>query len=283
MSSSKAALELDFEGIAKTFVDFCQTIQALRDPKNGCPWDLKQTHKSLKKYLLEESYEVIQAIDGGDKLEILDELGDVLLQVVLHSQLACDQSDFTIEDVVRSVNKKMIRRHPHVFGPEASDISVEQVKKNWQSIKDQENKLKNSEKAKDSHLEVSAKIKKCLSKYPANKQSVEIGKVCEKVGFEWPDYHGVVEKIQEELDELKEALESKNKAHFEEELGDLYFSIHQLSRKLKVDPELMTYGANQKFVKRFTKMESAILADKKTLDQLDLKALESYWQQIKKQ
>ena len=133
---------LKFDKIASSFVAFCKTIQSLRDPKTGCPWDLKQTHESLKKYLLEESYETIQAIDSGDSNEIKDELGDVLLQVVLHAQLACDQGDFTIDEVIESVNEKMIRRHPHVFGSISKEISVEQVKKNWQDIKAQEKELK---------------------------------------------------------------------------------------------------------------------------------------------
>ena len=113
MTNHQVEKKLDFDKIASSFVAFCQTVQSLRDPKTGCPWDLKQTHQTLKKYLLEESYETIQAIDSGDSSEIKDELGDVLLQVVLHAQLACDQNDFTIDEVVQAVNDKMIRRHPH--------------------------------------------------------------------------------------------------------------------------------------------------------------------------
>lgn len=257
---------------AEAFAAFVDIIKALRTPVTGCPWDLKQDHNSLKPYLIEECYEVLEAIEDGNDDELCKELGDVLLQSVLHAQVAADRGSFSITDVVRAVHDKMIRRHPHVFGDVVVNSS-DDVLKNWEAIKQTENGNKNSEESRS----VIAGVPKAL---PALTRSERLGEKAAQVGFDWPDAAAVWPKVEEELAELSAEItaEKPNKERTTEELGDLLFALCQLSRKLDIHPEDALRAACEKFTTRFTKMENAAGND---LRDHSLEQLETLWQKIK--
>ena len=245
----------------KNFEKLISVIASLRDPKTGCPWDIKQTHESLKEYLIEEAYEAIEAIDQGSA-QLADELGDVLLQVVLHSQIASEEQTFTINDVIEGLTTKMINRHPHVFGDVVAD-TAEKVVENWEKIKQAE--------AKDKTLLSS--IPKSL---PALHKAHKIGEKVARVGFDWKTTEDVKHKIREEIEEVIEA----DQQHTEEELGDLLFSLVQLIRKSGYQSELVLQKGCSKFMQRFQKLEE--LATKtKTLEEHSQKELEKLWLQVK--
>ena len=254
----------------KELKQLVETVKALRDPQSGCPWDLEQNHQSLIPYLLEESYEFIAAVELDDPKEMEEEIGDVLLQVLLHCAIGDEKKLFSINTVAENLNQKLIRRHPHVFENNGSVSSVEQVEKKWQQIK-------NEERPNQSLMPLN------LLNSPALQSSYKIGKKAQKVQFDWPDLNGVLDKVDEELAELKEQLNQKSIDidHVDEELGDLLFSIAQLARKLDLNPEQTLRNANQKFLKRFHQMESLIKKDQVKVDSLDLKKWEHYWSRVK--
>lgn len=248
-----------------------ETINKLRDPKNGCPWDLEQTHESLLKYLMEESYEYMDAVKSGNDQEIKDELGDVLLQVILHSKIADDRKAFNIEDVAKNLKEKIIHRHPHVFDPEHKSLSSQEVEENWQKIK--------SSQKKESF------IKKDVLNFPSLFSAYKIGKKSTKCNFDWEDYNQVIYKVEEEWQELKEELTPHrqiNRAKVKEELGDMLFSMAQLSRHLGFDPEETLREANQKFLNRFHKMESLVISEGKDLLDMTQNELDNYWVEVKR-
>ena len=220
-------------------------IAKLRDPNGGCPWDLKQTHVSLKPYLLEESYETLDAIDNH--LEALaGELGDVLLQVLLHSQIAADEGRFTVETVIEHLTTKLIVRHPHVFGDPASNPAVkdaEDVLKNWERIK-------SAGKKEDEGI-----LSGVPRAMPALLRAQRIGEKVSRVGFDWPTVDEVKAKVVEELNEFLETDMQSDPAHCVEEFGDLIFSIAQLGRLMKLDVEAVATAANDKFTRRFEGVE----------------------------
>jgi len=252
-----------------------QVVKALRDPKTGCPWDLKQTHQSLLRYLIEESYEFHHAVELNNTAEMEEELGDVLLQVVLHSQLASEENKFNLDSVSKVIADKMIRRHPHVFdNPEGKAIDVSEVKENWQ-------KIKHDEKGKP---KLKHRIDKSYLKFPALFAAEKIGHKTNKIRFDWENAAQVAEKVEEEWDELKVELREdhgRNHKKIKEELGDLLFSVAQLSRHLGIEPEDALRCANQKFIDRFNSVEDLIDQDNKNLEDMDQSEMEEYWKKVK--
>ena len=245
------------------FQEFRKIISKLRDPKDGCPWDLEQDHKSIRQYFIEETYEAIDAINSEDDKELCSELGDVLLQVMLHAQIAEDRDAFKIEDVIQGISEKMIRRHPHVFGDRRVENSDE-VKKNWEEIKQSEKKDKS----------FTCLLKDVPNSLPALIRAKRLGDKASKAGFDWPDEKSLLEKFEEERAEL---LEAKTDDEFEDELGDVLFVLAQLARKRGISPEDTLRRTSEKFISRFSKME-AKLGDlrSKSLDEM-----EAAWQQAK--
>lgn len=245
----------------KLFEELVSIMEKLRSPE-GCEWDRKQTHESLKPYLIEECYELIEAIDKKDDEMMKEELGDVLLQVVFHSQIAKERNAFSIDDVVEHLNSKLIRRHPHVFG-DSSGYSYKQ----WEDIKAQEKGKKKSSRVGEINPLV-----------PALSMARRIQENAAQVGFDWDNIEGVYEKIEEELEELKKVRSTDGA---EEELGDLLFSIVNLSRFLGIDPESALRKATRKFVERFRRMEEMIERDGLVLEELSLRELDEYWNRAK--
>ena len=224
-----------------------QIMAQLRAPDGGCPWDLKQTHETLRPYLIEESAEVLDAIESGDRAHLCEELGDLLLQVVFHAQLAQENGDFNIEDVTRGINEKLVRRHPHIFGDVQAD-DAETVKANWDAIKAQE-------KTETGQTETSI-LANLPTELPALAAALQISKRAAKVGFEWPDEAGVVDKLREEVAEVEDALRSETPERVAEELGDLMFTVVNIARWRGINPELALRDNNRKFRGRFEKMEA---------------------------
>lgn len=252
-----------------------EVIKRLRDPESGCPWDLKQDHESLIKYLIEESYEYKYATKKNDIKEMENELGDVFLQVLLHSQIASESNHFDIESVSQTLAEKMIRRHPHVFNKqveELSNISADQVKANWEEIKSQEKQNKDSPFFGKEDL--------CM---PALMSAQKIGKKSAKVNFDWENYHQVMDKVQEEWDEVKEELKEphNNQERIKDEIGDLLFSVTQLARHMDIDAEDALFQANQKFINRFQALETKVKQDQKDMLTMSVPELEHYWALVK--
>ena len=233
----------------------------------GCPWDREQTHESLKQYLIEETYEVLEAIDLKDMDKLAEELGDLLLQVVFHAQIAKEHGEFDIGDVLTGISQKLIRRHTHIFGSAEVDSS-KQVVENWEAIKKQEKGLK-------SHTQV---LKDIPSNLPALMRSYKVQKKAALVGFDWDNVKDAADKAREEFRELEEAYASGSKEKIREELGDLLFAIVNVSRFLEVEPELALTAAIEKFISRFEYIEEH--ADK-PLEEMSLEEMEALWQQAK--
>ena len=250
-------------------------VAQLLNPEGGCPWDLEQTHASLVPYVLEEAHEVADAIRYGDDAHLQEELGDLLLQVVLHAQIAQDDGRFDLAEVAAGISEKLIRRHPHVFaGAEAADSAA--VKANWEAIKA-------AEKATDPASEPSAsplsdRLASKVRGQPALAGAMTISKKAAAAGFEWDDMAGVWEKVHEELDELKQAVASGNKVHAQEELGDVLFTLVNVARWCGIDPEAGLAGTNRRFLDRFSRVEAALDGD---LKGRSIRELEGLWQQAK--
>ena len=229
-----------------------RVIEILRDPDGGCPWDLKQDYNSIAPYSIEEAYELVNAIEKNDINEIKSELGDLLLQVVLISQIASDQGDFNFDDVADEISQKIIRRHPQIFDTNyrINDLPQE----SWERIK-------NVEKNNKNNLNKST-LDQIESNMPSILKSLKIQRKAASLNFDWISKDQVLEKVDEELNELKNALKEKNNKNIEDELGDLFFTLISLSRHLNLDPDQILRKANQKFIKRFNKMEN-LIEDKK--------------------
>ncbi len=250
-----------------------ETVFKLRDPKDGCPWDLNQTHETLTKYLVEETYEFLDSVQRNDSEDMKDELGDVLLQVLLHSKIAEQNNKFTLEDVARNLKEKIIERHPHVFSsePKFQNLSSDEVEENWQ-------KIKSSKKEKD--LTFSNKD----LNFPALFSAAKIGKKTKKLNFDWEDHSQVLYKVEEEWQELKEELTPNrpiDQKRAEEEMGDLLFSMAQLARHLNLDPEETLRSANKKFISRFNEMEKIIIGEGRKLTDFSQEELDQYWSRVK--
>lgn len=249
------------------FSRLLEIVATLRGP-GGCPWDREQTHQSLTRFAIEEAYELAQAIDQGDDRAIVEELGDVLLQVVLHSEIAQRENRFTVDDVVRSISDKMIRRHPHVFS-KAENLKPEEVKLQWQNIKRQE-------KPEPKTLEAYEKLPPLLAAH-------KIGEKTAFFNFDWSAQAEVYTKVQEELGELEQELNKKDLSHdrIEQELGDVLFSLSQLARHLQMDAETALRRANRRFTERFQIMLKLVDADGSEFRSLSSKEKESYWKKAK--
>ncbi|MFP4337005.1 MAG: nucleoside triphosphate pyrophosphohydrolase [Halothece sp.] len=262
------------EAILSALNDLIDVVAKLRSPQEGCPWDLAQTQETLIPYIIEEAYEVTAAIRSQNQDAIAEELGDLLLQVVLQSQIASESGDFSLEEVAQGITNKLIRRHPHVF----SNLEVKdeaEVRKNWEAIKAQE---------KGHHPEQEKKLSQKFQKYaetlPPLFASMKISTKAADLGFEWTNSQGVWDKFEEELAEFKEALESKDSKDQESELGDVLFTLVNIARWYGFDPSQALQGTNQRFVERLTVMES--LAER-PLSEYSLEELEALWQKAKQQ
>ena len=277
MSSPDAAPAL------QALAELIEVVAQLRDPQGGCPWDLEQTHASLVPYVLEEAHEVADAIRHGDDRHLAEELGDLLLQVVLHARIASEEGRFDLEQITRGISAKLIRRHPHVFADaEASDSAA--VKAHWEAIKIQEQAERaaglTGEAGVPSASPLSDKLAGKVRGQPALAGAMTISKKAAAAGFEWDDMAGVWEKVHEELDELKEAVASGDKAHAQEELGDVLFTLVNVARWCGIDPEAGLAGTTHRFLDRFSRVEAALGGD---LQGRSIRELEGLWRQAKAQ
>lgn len=232
-------------------------LQARLRAPNGCPWDREQTHASLRTYLIEEAYEVLDAMNSGDDAKFANEMGDLLLQVVFHSQIAREEGRFTVADVIREVHEKMVRRHPHVFGEKRAKDAAE-VLRNWEQIKAQERHGERKQESSGTAKE--AKERKSLLDgvprgLPATMEGLQLTRKASRAGFDWESATGVFEKLREETEELRQASQANDARRVEEEMGDLLFAAVNLARFLQVDPEIALKNANTKFTRRFREME----------------------------
>jgi MazG family protein len=264
--------------IGKAFENLVALQARLRAP-NGCPWDLQQTHDSLRTYLVEETYEVLDALDSGDARKFADELGDLLLQIVFHSELAAEAGKFDIADVIEQIYTKMVRRHPHVFGKVRAETSA-QVLKNWEQLKAEERAKAKDSDAKASNASILDAVPRSL---PALLEAHQLTRRAANVGFDWQDVNGIFEKLAEETAELKQLLASRNgrAEEIEEEVGDLLFVGVNLARFLGLDAEIALKKANRKFARRFREMERKAAARSQTLSGLSPQELDSLWNEVK--
>jgi len=256
----------EFIGIAA----LTEVMRRLRDPEGGCPWDLKQSFESLLPYTIEETYEVVDAIQSGDMAAIKDELGDLLFQVVFYAQLAQEQGDFSFDDIAAHTADKLIRRHPHVFGNDNErNLSDAAIKAQWEHIKQQERTEKNSRASVFDDIP---------SQLPSILKAAKLQKRAASVGFDWQDAEPVYAKVEEEIGEVKDATEPE---HIEEEIGDLLFAVVNLARHKQVNPEAALQRANEKFKRRFQAIEQRLSEQGKHPQDCNLEQLEGYWQAVK--
>lgn len=265
-----------------------EIMTALRTPKTGCPWDLEQDFKSIIPYTIEEAYEVADAIERDDMEDLRLELGDLLLQSVYHAQMAAEAGNFDFGDVVEGITTKMIRRHPHVFGTQ--DVNAEKysavgmAKGTWEKIKAEE-KAEEIETRKAKGLPAKPIKNSILDDVPNTLPGLAVGvklqQKASKVGFDWNDPKAVISKIREELDEVEAELEENNKQKLTDEIGDVLFAMANLARHLDIDPDTALRGTNQKFRNRFSFIEKNIIKSGKSLDDVDLEAMEILWNKAK--
>ncbi len=247
-----------------------EIMAQLRNPEGGCPWDLKQDFASIAPYTIEEAYEVADAVAREDMTDLRDELGDLLLQVVFHSQMAAEAEHFVFEDVARSINDKMVRRHPHVFGDDSTVSSADDQVNAWEA-------MKKAERGADEDPSALAGITRGM---PEWMRAQKLHSRAAAAGFDWPDAAGVLGKVREEVEELAEAMDQPEHAdHCEEEIGDLLFSTIALAKHLRVDPGRALRGANRKFEARFRKLEQLAAAP---LQDLGMDELDQLWEAAKK-
>ena len=267
----------------------------LRDQKLGCPWDLEQTIESLVPYTLEEVYEVVDAIDKNDMVELKDELGDLLFQVVFYAQIACEEGLFTFDDVADSITAKLIRRHPHVF-PDAtigsfgskSYISSDQVVVNWEAIKQEEKIKKLQHRAQrgqtekeDSTDAIASTLDDVPRSLPALERAYKLQKRAANTGFDWRDIAPVIEKLKEESAEFQSALETKNQQQIQAEIGDVLFTAVNLARHASVEPEIALRAANHRFEERFKWIETTLYSRDQTVNETNQEQLDELWEQAK--
>jgi len=247
------------------FITLVDIIARLRAP-DGCPWDKKQTHASLRENLLEECYEVLEALDEGDSSKLCDELGDLLMQVVLHTQIAAEAGEFELRDVVSSINTKLIHRHPHIFGSQKAK-DAEEVALNWEV-------LKQEERGADTSI-----LESVPKQMPALGYSQEIQRRVAQMGFDWEDIDGIIEKLAEEISELKQADSQERRA---QEFGDLLFTLANIARRLGVDSEAALREANKRFYHRFSYMEEVCHQRGLSLGELPFDEQNALWEEAKK-
>ena len=259
-------------------------VQARLRAPNGCPWDREQTHQSLRTYLIEEAYEVLEALESGNDAKFAEEMGDLLLQIVFHSQIAREEGRFTVAEVIREIHDKMIRRHPHVFGETRAKDSAE-VLRNWEQIKAEERRTsggKGNAKPGDDLPKETSVLDGVSRALPSTLEGFQLTRKASRIGFDWENASGVFEKMREETEELKRALKEENHLKTEEELGDLLFATVNLSRFLKVDPEIALKKANAKFTRRFRAMEKMARETGREFKDLPREEMEELWNAAKK-
>jgi MazG family protein len=265
----------DGAAAATAFGAFVELIARLRAP-GGCPWDREQTHESLKPMTIEEAYEVLEAIDRGDDQHLAGELGDLLLQVVFHAQIAAEAGRFTVRDVIQAVADKMVRRHPHVFAGGKAD-TPEAVLRNWEAIKQAEVAARDGAKAEASMLDSVG------TSLPAVMEAFQMATKASRVGFDWPGVGAVLEKLDEEVAELREAAGGPSPDHrrVAEEVGDLLFAAVNVARLIRVDPESALKSANRKFRRRFAFIEQGLAREGRTPAEATLDEMETLWAEAK--
>lgn len=266
----------DTQTIPKQQTPFSRLVDImskLRDPETGCPWDLEQDFNTIAPYTIEEAYEVLDAIEAGNMSDLRDELGDLLLQVVFHAQMAKEAGFFDIDEVANAINNKMIRRHPHVFGDSKARTS-EMQKEAWED-------LKAAERADKMKASASSALDGVANALPALVRSEKIQKRAARTGFDWTNPEDIFDKMSEETAEVRAAMEEGNQKRVEEEIGDLLFVTANLARRLSVDPEAALRAATKKFTKRFRAMEELALANGASFETLSLNEQDSLWQEVK--
>jgi tetrapyrrole methylase family protein / MazG family protein len=266
--SESTCLYLPSLGEGTSFESFTEIVAHLRAP-DGCPWDKEQTHQTLRTHLLEEAYETLSAMDANDPESMREEFGDLLLQVLLNSQIAGESNEFTITEVIKNINDKLVRRHPHVFGDTKVD-GVNGVLQNWEKLKEKERKGKREDKGS---------LDGVPSALPALIQAQEYQDRAARVGFDWPEIEGVLDKVREEIEEIKKA---GNIEEVTNELGDLFFVLVNLARWRKVDAESALREANLKFKKRFAFVEQGAKGQGRNLSELTLEEMDAFWNEAKK-
>jgi MazG family protein len=272
---------------SKDIARLIEIMAALRDPKTGCPWDIVQTFETIVPYTIEEAYEVADAVERNDPDDLCDELGDLLLQVVFHARMAEEQGLFSFGDVVEAITRKMIRRHPHVFARSEAD-TPEAVKLQWDEIKKQEKTEraarhaaraavtgKQAEDFREGHL---GSVQRS---FPALTEALKLQERAAKVGFDWSEPVPILDKIEEEIGELREALADGTPEKVKDELGDLIFALVNIGRHVKVEPEQALRGTNTKFRRRFSYIEKNLEASGETLEGASLERMEELWQAAK--
>jgi tetrapyrrole methylase family protein/MazG family protein len=257
-------------------------VQARLRAADGCPWDREQTHASLRTYMIEEAYEVLEALESGDDGKFAEEMGDLLLQIVFHSQIAKEEGRFTVSDVIREVHDKMVRRHPHVFGEKRAKDAAE-VLKNWEQIKKEERRAAGEKNADGSrHGAKDGSLLDGVSRaLPAALEGFQLTRRAARIGFDWNSVEGVFDKMNEEAGELRQALSAKDRKRTEEEMGDLLFASVNLARFLDIDPEIALKKANAKFSMRFRQMEELAAKNGKALADVSRAQMEEFWETAK--
>ncbi|MGY4507056.1 nucleoside triphosphate pyrophosphohydrolase [Bradyrhizobium sp. USDA 3650] len=258
-----------------------EIMAALRTPVTGCPWDLEQNFATIAPYTIEEAYEVVEAISRGDLDDLCEELGDLLLQVVFHAQMASEQNAFAFGDVVEAITRKMIRRHPHVFADKDGNLASSHVKEVWDRIKAEEKAERAARRPPQevpSHKSLLSGVK---AGQPALTRAMELQRKASTVGFDWNDPRAVLAKIREEADEIEAALDRNDSKGLAEETGDLMFALVNLARHVDADPEAALRATNAKFERRFAYIERALEAQGRTLEQASLAEMDALWNAAK--
>ena len=258
------------------FEDLIEIMRALRTPETGCPWDLEQDFDSIAPYTVEEAYEVADAIARRDLGELRDELGELLLHVVFHAQMASEIDAFDVRDVIAAINDKMIRRHPHVFGENEKERNAADQKQAWEAIKA-------AERAEKTEADTVSALDGVARALPALMRAEKLQKRAARTGFDWTEPEDIFAKLEEETGEVRDALGNSDAENLEEEIGDLLFVTANLARRLSVDPEVALDKANRKFETRFRAMEALAERRGEQFSELDLEAQEALWQAVKRE
>lgn len=258
--------------ITEAVLSLVNIMRQLRDPQDGCPWDLKQTHASISPYTIEEAYEVAEAIKNNDDAALCDELGDLLLQIVFQAQIASEAKTFGLADIANAINRKMIHRHPHIFDKENLK-DADGVRTQWEDIKEREREAKGETRLLDG----------IATTLPAILRALKLQNRAARVGFDWPSPNLVIDKIREETAELEEEVNkaSPDRKAISDELGDMFFVLVNLARKLDIDPEEALAGTNRKFIQRFEHIENMAKAQNQSLKDIALEQMEKWWQDAK--
>ena len=279
MTEAKNAIHPELgRSAAEEIVRLLTIMRRLRDPEDSCPWDVKQDFRTIAPYTIEEAYEVADAIDRGNLDDLRDELGDLLLQVVFHARMAEESGHFDFSSVTRAISDKMVRRHPHVFA-EAQERDAESQTKAWETQKAEERAAKAKAEGREPSI-----LEGISAALPPTTRALKLQKRAARVGFDWPEIRPVLEKIEEELAEIRTEIDRDAAVErLEDELGDLLFAVTNLARHLKIDPDSALRRTNAKFEARFQAIEAALAKEGRSIEDADLEEMERLWQAAKKQ